>query len=89
MDVTCTGRGDKDGGHCCWVAGEVCQFLTFDGTLPRCGIWDEMSGPVWDESPIGQMYRRAFPSQGYTCRDWPQNIPEVMAKDIGLCCWGN
>ena len=80
----CTGKGDTDGGHCCWVNGTVCEFLTSD---IRCGVWDTMSGPVWDDSPIGQKYARDYP--GKTCRDWPQNIPELMAEGVGLCCWRN
>lgn len=27
-DDLCTGRGAADGDHCCWVANEVCRFLT-------------------------------------------------------------
>lgn len=82
----CTGRGDTDGGHCCWIAGEVCQFLFTDrGGTPRCGVWDEMGGPAWQNAPVGRWYADAYP--GFTCIDWPQNIPEVMAGGIGLCCW--
>ena len=83
--MICTGRGDIGGGHCCWVEGGLCQFLTFDNTLPRCTIWDKMSGPVWDESPIGKTFAKDHP--GFTCRDWPQNIPKVMARGVGLCCY--
>ncbi len=89
--TVCTGRGGGDvgGGHCCWVNGEVCQFLDFDGDLPRCTIWTGMSGPVWDHSPIGRMYAARHPGKNYTCRDWPQDIPAVMAAGVGLCCWSD
>lgn len=82
--TTCTGRGDS-GGHCCWIGGEVCQFLDQSGDIPRCGIWDELGGPEWQNAPVGRMFAERWP--GYTCIDWPQNIPEVMELGIGLCCY--
>ncbi len=89
-DIVCTGRG-ADGGHCCWIDGKVCEFLVYDGDLPRCGIWGEWDTEKWRDSPVGRMFAELWPWK--TCQDWPQNIPEVMAKaDItgpfGLCCWG-
>ena len=85
-EVTCTGQGDVGGGHCCWINGEVCQFLfTNREGIPRCSIWDDMPTPEWKQAPVGQMFAKRWPWK--TCRDWPQKIPEVMAKGVGLCCW--
>ena len=92
MGVTCNGRGQGDGGHCCYIAGEVCQFLFTDrGGTPRCGVWDEMDTDGWQAAPVGVWFAENYP--GYTCKDWPQNIPEVMAQaetagPFYVCCWG-
>jgi hypothetical protein len=85
--VKCSGRG-ADGDHCCWINGDVCQFLNVETV--RCTIWDDIGGSVWQTAPVGGVYARRYP--GFTCHDWPQNIPEVMnaAKGLGpyaLCCW--
>lgn len=86
MDV-CNGRGDVGGDHCCYLDGEVCKFLITDqaGT-PRCSLYAEWGAlndnPEWVSSPAGQFYARLYP--GYTCADWPQNIPNVRG---GVCCW--
>jgi len=90
--ATCTGRGDGKGGHCCWIAGEVCEFLFTDrGGTPRCGVWDEMSSPEWEVAPVGLMFAEKWP--GKTCKDWPQKIPALMEREpemgpFALCCWG-
>lgn len=84
--MICNGRGDG-GDHCCYIEGKVCFFLeSVDGT-PRCSIWDQMDTPRWRRSKVGKWMGERYP--GYTCRDWPQNIPEVMDAGIGLCCWGD
>ena len=88
--AVCTGRG-ANGDHCCYIAGEVCQFLNSELDPPRCTVWDSMPSPEWEAAPVGRRYARINP--GYTCRDWPQDIPEVMeqAKTAGpffACCWG-
>ncbi|MDX1450441.1 MAG: hypothetical protein R3246_15435 [Acidimicrobiia bacterium] len=48
-------------------------------------MWDEIGGPEWRALPVGRMFADRYP--GYTCRDWPQHIPEVMAGDGDKCCW--
>lgn len=93
--TVCTGRG-ADGSHCCWIAGKPCVFLLFNSDrLPRCSVFDEWGklgdNPEWVRSPTGKWYAKAHP--GFDCGDWPQKIPEVMAKadvtgPFGLCCWG-
>jgi len=82
--VTCNGQGDS-GDHCCYIGGVVCEFLDTKGAIPRCSVWDEMDSPKWKQARVGKYFAERFP--GYTCRDWPQNIPEVMEAGIGLCCW--
>ena len=83
--ITCTGRGDN-GGHCCWINGQVCQFLFTDrGGTPRCGVWDTQGSPEWQAAPVGRWFAKRHP--GKTCKDWPQRLPGVMALGVGLCCW--
>ena len=90
--IVCNGRGDGGGGHCCWIDGKVCEFLFTDrGGTPRCMVWDKMDTGRWRNSPVGQWFEEHHP--GYTCRDWPQNIPELMQREpemgpFSLCCWG-
>jgi len=81
----CTGRG-AGGDHCCYIEGQVCQFLVTQDGLPRCSLWSgQMLGnPEWEQAPVGRFLAR-YP--GKDCHDWPQNIPEVMATGRGLCCW--
>jgi hypothetical protein len=87
FDVVCTGTGST-GDHCCYIGGEVCEFLDrSDPRRPLCGVWDTMGDETWQNAPVGQWFARKYP--GYTCIDWPQNIPEVMARGRGLCCWGD
>ncbi len=79
MGVTCNSRGD-DGDHCCYINGEVCQYL--DVATVRCIIYDtapNVSG--YDESPVGRYFAEFYP--GFTCRDWPQNIPAAPNQ----CCF--
>jgi len=88
--MICTGRGDTDGGHCCWIHGEICEFLFVNrGGWRRCRLhsdWGNLTELAeWANAPIGQWFAENHP--GYDCGDWPQNIPEVMAKERGLCCW--
>lgn len=75
--------------HCCWIKGQICEFLTED---TRCSLHEEWghlwAHPAWAAAPVGQWFAQQWPGQTYDCGDWPQNIPEVMAKGIGLCCWG-
>ena len=87
--MICTGKGDTDGGHCCWINGELCQFLFTDrGGTPRCKLhaeWGNLTELAeWVNAPIGQWFTERHP--GFECGDWPQNIPEAMALD-GRCCW--
>lgn len=93
--VSCTGRG-ANGDHCCYIGGTVCQFLFTDrGGSPRCSLYDEwghlVGNPEWAAAPVGKWFAENYP--GYTCADWPQNIPEVMAAaptagPFYVCCWG-
>jgi hypothetical protein len=78
--VTCNGRG-ANGGHCCWLGGVECEYVENS----RCTIWDRIPSPFYAATYAGRYMAERYP--GYTCRDWPQNIPEVMAEGIGLCCW--
>lgn len=90
--MICTGRGDTDGGHCCYINGEVCQFLFTDrGGTPRCKLFSEWGkldlNNEWVNSPIGSWFASRYP--GYECGDWPQNIPAVMESQAGKCCWND
>lgn len=85
----CNGQG-ANGTHCCFIAGEVCQFLDTSGEIPRCSVWGNWDGR-WHEAPVGRWFAETYP--GFDCGDWPQNIPEVMAAaptagPFYACCWG-
>ena len=84
--VTCTGNGDS-GDHCCYINGKICEFLTYEDSLPRCSLWGRPLKDlyIWKISPVGRWFDATHP--GYDCYDWPQNIPEAMAAGRGLCCW--
>lgn len=82
VDMTVCDRS----GSCCTFEGRLCEFL--DGT--ECGLFSLWGGlrdmPEWVNAPVGRWFTRNYP--GFECRDWPQNIPEVMGSPIaGLCCW--
>lgn len=77
----CTGTG-SGGDHCCYILGDVCEFLDTRGEVPRCGVWDHMDLPEWHQAPVGRWFAETYP--GFNCKDWPQRIPAVTGK---LCCW--
>lgn len=87
----CNGRG-AGGDHCCYIDGKTCEFLSHsDPRRPLCSKWDTMGDAEWQNAPVGIWFANTHP--GYTCHDWPQNIPEVMdaEPDHGpffACCWG-
>lgn len=86
-EVVCSGMGDTDGGHCCWVSGEVCEVLIMVDGIPRCPFiakGEKMLGnPAWEKLPIADWFRRVHPT--FDCDDYPQNMPKD--KIGGLCCW--
>ena len=80
--MTCTGRGDKDGGHCCYVFGKVCEFLVDNKTAGperfRCGLMLELGD--WAKAHTDPRYAPlAVHWKGQPlCGDWqPQ---------AGVCC---
>ncbi len=82
MGVKCTGRGDKDGGHCCWVSGSVCQYLVDNKTVGdgrfRCGLMLELED--WAKVHTDERYKPLaihWKNQSL-CGDWQP------AK--GVCC---
>lgn len=89
--TVCNGQG-SNGDHCCYIEGEVCEFLDDSGPIPRCSIWhifdpddpDEVTRLAWKRAPVGKFFARLYP--GFNCKDWPQNIPAAMAGS-GRCCW--
>jgi hypothetical protein len=91
--TVCDGRGAGTG-HCCWITGQQCSALVVVDGQARCslylkyGDWPTVyESSEWQSLPAGSYYEDRWPGQGYGCGDWPQNIPEVMAAGIGLCCW--
>ena len=70
--ATCTGRGQADGGHCCWVRGTVCEFLieNHDGRRFACGLMAELGD--WDKVHADPRYAPMainFADTGL-CGDW-------------------
>jgi len=83
--MVCDGRGDR-GDHCCYIDSVPCELLVVVGGVPRCSVWDaQLGNPVWESAPVGRWFAARYP--GFECRDWPQNIPEVMAGTARVCCW--
>ena len=80
--MRCTGRGDKNGGHCCWISGSVCEFLVDNKTAGdgrfRCGLMVELGS--WDKVHTDPRYAPLaihWKNQSF-CGDWqPQ---------AGVCC---
>jgi hypothetical protein len=70
MMGTCTGRGQAGGGHCCWVKGEVCEFLIENHEDRRyaCSLRVELGD--WDKVHADPRYAP---------------IKEVMLLGDGLC----
>ncbi len=83
--AVCNGRGDADGGHCCWVSGKVCEFLV-DNTTPgagrfRCGLMSELGS--WDRVHADSRYAPlSIHWKGRAlCGDW-QPSPGVCCREI-------
>ena len=54
----CTGRGTLDGDHCCYVNGEVCDYLergTVAGRTFACGLRRELGS--WDAVHEDERYQ--------------------------------
>ena len=75
-------------GHCCWVAGEVCQYLeknTVPGRRWACGLRRELGD--WDLVLEDSRYKEGpgkhFDTIGINCRDWPDKYPNVKCGDCG------
>jgi hypothetical protein len=70
--MACIGIGDAQGGHCCWVHGEVCRFLleNHEGRRFACGLRVELGD--WDKVHADPRYRPialVFVDEGL-CGDW-------------------
>jgi hypothetical protein len=78
--MVCKGIGTADGGHCCWVHGEVCDFLieNHEGRRFACGLRAELGS--WEKVHADPRYAPmaiVFEDEGL-CGDWqPQ---------AGVCC---
>ena len=86
----CNGRGGLNGDHCCYIDGEVCEFLDLSGPIPRCKIWDRMDSDEYRQSKAGKWMERYGVDENqialFTCQDWPQNIPNLPVT-TARCCW--
>lgn len=74
-------------GECCTFESGPCEFLTSDNRCSLHASWGHLrSIPAWRAAPVGQWFARQHP--GSECKDWPQNLPEVMGNPTaGKCCW--
>jgi hypothetical protein len=93
VGLACTGRGTAGGSHCCFVDGEVCEFLQDSGVVGderfHCGLRAELGSWVAVHAdlryqPIGEH----FTSVGTAlCGDWQpraeQCCREVRSGDLG------
>lgn len=88
---TCHGNGED---HCCYVRGEVCEFLeenTIEGRRWVCGLLRELGS--WDKVHEDPRYiDRVQPAwDGFDCGTWPWVLPDerlIGASASALCCFG-
>jgi len=54
----CTGMGNRDGDHCCYLKGKVCDYLEI-GTVPgrkfACGLLRENG--TWEKMVLAPRYK--------------------------------
>ncbi len=79
----CTGRGDADGGHCCWVNGKVCEFLieNHGGRRFACGLMVELGD--WQTVHTSSRYSPlaiVFADEGL-CGDWQPKAGQCCRED--------
>lgn len=75
--MNCIGRGDSRGDHCCYVGGEVCEYLieNHEGRRFACGLRAELGSweAVHDDAryaPIALIFNEAGVS---LCGEWQPN----------------
>lgn len=83
--------------HCCYLNGIKCPFVLEGVDAPgdanhACGLvvqygnWDDaMDSPEWQDAVKPEWEASPLPD-GYTCRDWPQEIPDDLVLG-GRCCY--
>jgi hypothetical protein len=84
MDTLCSGRGDATGGHCCWVRGEVCEFLieNHEGRRFACGLRVELGDwqKVHDDPRYAPIAAVMILGDGL-CGDW-QPDPNQCCNEV-------
>lgn len=83
--------------HCCVFRGIVCPFLEEGMIKDRkwaCGLFRELGD--WKEVLVDVRYKKQvqplfdsvpqFDGKGYTCANYPQDLPEVIVKQVD-CGW--
>jgi len=80
--VICHGNGPD---HCCYIAGQVCEFLeenTVEGRRWACGLYREHGS--W-EKVYADPRHEPIP---FRCGDWPQDdLQARIARGNSVCCW--
>jgi hypothetical protein len=72
----CSGRGEPDGGHCCWVDGQVCPFYekgTVPGRVHVCGLMRMLGSweAVHDSPGYRNRVKPVWEAAGIPdCGDW-------------------
>ena len=75
--IICNGRGDG-GSHCCYLEGEVCKYLIYQGDTPRCGLrvehgsWDAVHNDPRYLKDVKPVWIRTGTQD---CGDWGINPP--------------
>lgn len=73
----CTGRGGANGDHCCWIAGEVCEYMieNYEGRRFACALRVELGD--WATVYADPRYAPIAASLQITntalCGDWFDN----------------
>lgn len=82
--VLCTGRGMANGDHCCYLDGEVCDFLIDNGEPGegrfRCALRVELGS--WDAVHADPRYQ---PIQAHWDKVGISSCGEWQPED-GVCC---
>ena len=78
--MKCLGRNLDE--HCCWILGEVCEFLeenTEAGFRWTCGLrrelgdWDKvLKDKRYIDGPHAAIYAKGGVAEGGNCRDFPE-----------------
>ena len=87
--MPCAGNAET---HCCWVGGEVCQYLeenTVSGRRWACGLrrklgdWDAVLDSPEYKKNIAPVFAAPDRLVKINCRDWPDQPEGIKCTGCG------